>query len=147
MTREERVEELFRQYPVEDEQTCRDAMKGGRYALVEEFRRSGLHHLSAHDSLSAVAHAWKGQEFPEDWNPLLVVDLELGWWTQPTMVFDLEFGPWTKTDETEMPYYVTEVGIYAPDLDAAKRVMAERLGHDEDYGFDYRITGWMVSPA
>jgi hypothetical protein len=39
-------------------------------------------------------------------------------------------------------YHSFEVTVRAATFDEAMRVMAERLGHDEDYGFEYQIVEW-----
>jgi hypothetical protein len=43
-----------------------------------------------------------------------------------------------------MNTYTYSVTLYAPSADEAEQVMAERLGHDEDYGFDYEISGYVL---
>ena len=41
--------------------------------------------------------------------------------------------------------FTFEVEVDAETREEAERVMSERLGHDEDYGFDYTL-GWKLAP-
>lgn len=43
--------------------------------------------------------------------------------------------------------YVASVTIEAETLENAEQVLAERLGYDEDYGFDYRLSYGEVQDA
>jgi hypothetical protein len=46
-----------------------------------------------------------------------------------------------------MPQYRIIAVVEAPNEAAAEQVANERLGHDEDYGFDYIIREVSVLPA
>ena len=50
---------------------------------------------------------------------------------------------WVITDPTVHTFTVTVSGCTA---EQAEQVMAERLGHDEDYGFDYQIDYQTTTP-
>lgn len=45
-----------------------------------------------------------------------------------------------------MNTYTFSVDVVASSLEEAYEVMAERLNHDEDYGFEYEV-GWMHTQA
>lgn len=45
------------------------------------------------------------------------------------------------------PIYQFSVCIAADTLAQAEQVMSERLGPDEDYGFPYEITSFVVWPS
>jgi hypothetical protein len=44
------------------------------------------------------------------------------------------------------PIHQFSVCVAADTLAEAEQVLAERLGHDEDYGFPYEITSFVVWP-
>lgn len=44
------------------------------------------------------------------------------------------------------PRFHIEIDVYCETLEQAEQVAAERLGHDEDYGFEYRFGETHVNP-
>lgn len=46
-----------------------------------------------------------------------------------------------------MPKFSAVVEIEAATIEEAEQVIAERVGYDEDYGFDYRISDKGVTPV
>lgn len=106
-----------------------------RYALVERDNRCDDHWITTHPSIEAAAYYSGAQGDADTWDPILLVDLDTldSFRGERTLsaVFERQVaGEWR--------YVVT---VTAGTRQEADTVMVERLGCDEDYGFEYAV-GW-----
>ena len=80
--RRRRVAELVERHPLQDPAQFGDPVAelaaAGRFLLVEKSRYDALHFLSAHDSPEQAAEYVDGQEYPDDWKIVTLVDLDTG---------------------------------------------------------------------
>lgn len=49
-----------------------------RYVLIEKSRHNGDHYATTHPSIPAMNAYYACQEYPEDWEPVLVLDADNG---------------------------------------------------------------------
>lgn len=75
VTREQAMHELAEDYAPQPQWEIADASDPARFALIEESRYGG-HWLTFHESNAAAAAYVRGQEYPEDWQTVGLVDLD-----------------------------------------------------------------------
>lgn len=82
MTRAERLAELVKRYPPQDPGALPDDVSSGepehRYLLVEQTHYDGGHYLTTHAAPEDAADYHDGQEYPDDWTIIELVDLDTG---------------------------------------------------------------------
>jgi hypothetical protein len=82
MTRAERLAELVAKYPPQDPGALPDDVGEGepehRFLLVERTHYDGLHYLTTHETPEDAADYHDGQEYPDDWSIVELIDLDTG---------------------------------------------------------------------
>ena len=80
--RRQRLAALVERFPLQDPAQFADPVAdlaaAGRFLLVEQSRYDALRFLSAHADTEEAAAYRDGQEYPEDWAVVTLVDLDTG---------------------------------------------------------------------
>jgi hypothetical protein len=80
--RRKRLAPLIERFPLQDPAQFADPVAelaaAGRFLLVEQSRYDARHFLSSHASPEQAAAYRDGQEYPEDWEIVTLVDLDTG---------------------------------------------------------------------
>ena len=77
-TRTERLQQLVDHLHPAGDDTSLDSSDPDRYLLVEKSGNTGELWFTLHPSLGYAATYWAGQEYPEQWSPQGVIDLDTG---------------------------------------------------------------------
>jgi len=86
--RDDRMAELLEEYPpgLNGYAFTVDAPRTKtRFVFIERSTIDGSHYLTAHGSPEDAARYWEGNKYPEDWEPVVLVDLETGRRLDPTV--------------------------------------------------------------